>query len=272
MPARTRYGHYEFHVLPTSKEHEEHLRYILELLKKRSSKIESVKDWTSPKTPTEIRQFLGLAGYYRRFIEGFSKIANMIMHLILDYLKEAKMSSHTATLKVGFGRMYCADEKKSGDIIYWNKCTVFTDHTVLQPLLNQKELNMRQRHQWVRVAKAITDYDIRLSPREKQCLADALSRIEREPRQGRTSEDNRGLLVQPEIPHGSGTISRWICHGSFLGTYLIFMGAKVFWLSVMDTSLESPNVENLSVVREFADVFPDELPGLPPAREIEFDH
>ncbi|GKC06403.1 putative reverse transcriptase domain-containing protein [Tanacetum coccineum] len=38
----------------------------------------------------------------------------------------------------------------------------------------------------------------------------------------------------------------------------------------MDTSLESPNIENLSVVREFADVFPDELHGLPPAREIEF--
>ncbi|GKA73587.1 putative reverse transcriptase domain-containing protein [Tanacetum coccineum] len=39
------------------------------------AKIESIKDWASPKTPTEIRQFLGLAGYYRRFIEGFSKIA-----------------------------------------------------------------------------------------------------------------------------------------------------------------------------------------------------
>ncbi|GKG40122.1 hypothetical protein Tco_0466899, partial [Tanacetum coccineum] len=39
----------------------------------------------------------------------------------------------------------------------------------------------------------------------------------------------------------------------------------------MDTYLESSNIENLSVVREFADhVFPDELPGLPPAREIEF--
>nr|GFB59889.1 transposon Ty3-I Gag-Pol polyprotein [Tanacetum cinerariifolium] len=38
-------------------------------------KIESIKDWASPKTPTEIRQFLGLAGYYQRFIEGFSKIA-----------------------------------------------------------------------------------------------------------------------------------------------------------------------------------------------------
>ncbi|GJV21733.1 putative reverse transcriptase domain-containing protein [Tanacetum coccineum] len=88
-------------------EHEEHLKAILELLKKEQlyakfskcefwipkvqflghvidsrgiyvdpAKIESIKDWASPKTPIEIRQFLGLAGYYRRFIEGFSKIAN----------------------------------------------------------------------------------------------------------------------------------------------------------------------------------------------------
>nr|GFB89369.1 putative reverse transcriptase domain-containing protein [Tanacetum cinerariifolium] len=87
------------------KEHEEHLKAILELLKKEElyakfskcefwipkvqflgdvidnqgihvdpAKNESVKDWTSPKSPTEIRKFLGPAGYYRRFIEGFSKI------------------------------------------------------------------------------------------------------------------------------------------------------------------------------------------------------
>ncbi|GJT92012.1 putative reverse transcriptase domain-containing protein [Tanacetum coccineum] len=56
-----------------------------------------------------------------------------------------------------------------------------------------------------------------------------------------------------------------------IGTYLDFRhGCQGFLASVMDTSLESPNIENLSVVREFADVFPDELPGLPPAREIEF--
>ncbi|GJR45737.1 putative reverse transcriptase domain-containing protein [Tanacetum coccineum] len=45
------------------------------------AKIESIKDWASPKTPTEIRQFLGLAGYYRRFIKGFSKIAKSMTKL-----------------------------------------------------------------------------------------------------------------------------------------------------------------------------------------------
>nr|GFC44964.1 putative reverse transcriptase domain-containing protein [Tanacetum cinerariifolium] len=128
---RTRYGHYEFQVMPfgltnaptvfmdlmnpvckpyldkfvivfiddilinskDEKEHEEHLRQILKLLKKKElyakfsrcefwipkvqflghvignqgihvdpAEIESVKDWTSPKSPTEIRQFLGLTG------------------------------------------------------------------------------------------------------------------------------------------------------------------------------------------------------------------
>ncbi|GJV04108.1 putative reverse transcriptase domain-containing protein, partial [Tanacetum coccineum] len=77
------------------KEHEEHLKAILKLLKKEEfqgihvdpAKIESIKDWASPKTPIEIHQFLGLAGYYRRFIEGFSEIAKEMTKLTQKEVK-----------------------------------------------------------------------------------------------------------------------------------------------------------------------------------------
>ncbi|GKD03655.1 putative reverse transcriptase domain-containing protein, partial [Tanacetum coccineum] len=51
------------------------------------TKIESIKDWASPMTPTEIRQFLGLASYYRRFIKGFSKIARPMTKLTQKSVK-----------------------------------------------------------------------------------------------------------------------------------------------------------------------------------------
>nr|GFA62517.1 putative reverse transcriptase domain-containing protein [Tanacetum cinerariifolium] len=128
---KTRHGHYEFQVMPfgltnapavfmdlmnrDKKEHKEHLKAILELLKKEElyskcefwipkvqfldhvidnqgihvdlTKIESVIDWASPKSPTEICKFLGLAGYYRRFIEGFSKIAKPMTKLTQKEVK-----------------------------------------------------------------------------------------------------------------------------------------------------------------------------------------
>ncbi|KAJ9537978.1 hypothetical protein OSB04_030711 [Centaurea solstitialis] len=95
----------------SKEDHEHHLRLILELLKAEklyakfskcefwirevhflghvvnkgvhvdSTKIKAIKKWEAPKTPTEIRQFLGLAGYYRRFIANSSKIAQPLTTL-----------------------------------------------------------------------------------------------------------------------------------------------------------------------------------------------
>ncbi|GJU78202.1 reverse transcriptase domain-containing protein, partial [Tanacetum coccineum] len=305
---RTRYGHYEFQVMPfgltnapavfmdlmnrvckpyldkfvivfiddiliyskNQKEHEEHLKQILELLKKEElyakfskcefwipkvqflghvidsegihvdpAKIESIKDWTSPKSPTEIRQFLGLAGYYRRFIEGFSKIAKPMTKLTqkkvkfewgdkqeaaFQLLKQKLCSAPILALPEGSEDFiaYCDASKKGlgavlmqrekvisyasrqlkiheknytthdlelGAVVfalkiwrhylYGTKCTVFTDHKSLQHILDQKELNMRQRR-WLEL---LSDYDcdIRYHPGKANVVADALSRKEREP-------------------------------------------------------------------------------------------
>ncbi|GKE99912.1 putative reverse transcriptase domain-containing protein, partial [Tanacetum coccineum] len=65
------------------------LRYVIDSqgIHVDPAKIESIKDWASPKSPTEIRQFLGLTGYYRRFIEGFSKIAKPMTKLTQKKVK-----------------------------------------------------------------------------------------------------------------------------------------------------------------------------------------
>ncbi|GJV25135.1 putative reverse transcriptase domain-containing protein [Tanacetum coccineum] len=280
---RTRYGHYEFQVMSfgltnaqtvfmdlmnrvckpyldkfvivfiddiliyskNKKEHEEHLKIILELLKKEElyakfskcdfwlpkvqflshvidsqgihvdpTKIKSIKYWASPKTPTEIRQFLGLARYYRRFIEGFSKIAKSMTKLTqkgvkfdwgdkkeaaFQLIKQKLCSVPILALPEGSEDfiVYCDASIKglSAVLIQREKVISYAsrqlktheknytthdlelDHKSLQHILNQKELNMRQCH-WLEL---LSNYDckIRYHLGKANVVADALSHKER---------------------------------------------------------------------------------------------
>ena len=51
------------------------------------SKVEAVRDWLRPRNASKVRSFLGLAGYYRRFVEGFSKIVAPMIELTRKNLK-----------------------------------------------------------------------------------------------------------------------------------------------------------------------------------------
>ncbi|KAL8103706.1 hypothetical protein AgCh_028053 [Apium graveolens] len=89
---RTRYGHYEFLVMSFGLTNapaafmdlmNRFLGHVIskEGIKVDPVKIEAVSKWEQPKTPMEIRSFLGLAGYYRRFVKDFSKIASPLTKL-----------------------------------------------------------------------------------------------------------------------------------------------------------------------------------------------
>ncbi|GKA43625.1 reverse transcriptase domain-containing protein [Tanacetum coccineum] len=83
---RTRYRHFEFTVMPFGLTNapvvfmdlmNQFLGHVIngDGIHVDPSKIEAVKNWKAPRTPSEVRSFLGLVGYYRRFIEDFYKIA-----------------------------------------------------------------------------------------------------------------------------------------------------------------------------------------------------
>ncbi|GJR52638.1 putative reverse transcriptase domain-containing protein [Tanacetum coccineum] len=157
MAFKTRYGQYEFQVIPFGLTNAPAIfmylmnRFLGHVINSQGihvdpAKIKSIKDRASPKAPTDIRQLLSLASYYQKFIEGFLGIAKSMTKLTQKGVK-----------LIG--------------------CTVFTDHKSLQHILNQKELNIRQ-HRWLEL---LSDYDceIRYHPGKANVVADALSRKER---------------------------------------------------------------------------------------------
>ncbi|GJR09211.1 putative reverse transcriptase domain-containing protein [Tanacetum coccineum] len=219
---RTRYGHYEFQVMSFGLTNAPAVFH--DLLSRRHlidsqglhvdpAKIEAVKNWTSPTTPTEIHQFLGLAGYYWRFIKDFSKIAKSLTELTQKNKKyiwgeDQETAFQLLKQKLCLGAVLMQREKviayasrqlkpneenytthdlELGAVVfalkiwrhylYGTKCTVFTDHKSLQHILDQKELNMRQRR-WLEL---LADYDCEICyhPGKANVVADALSQKER---------------------------------------------------------------------------------------------
>ncbi|GJY67904.1 putative reverse transcriptase domain-containing protein [Tanacetum coccineum] len=250
-------------------EHGKHLKIILDLLKKERlyakfskcdfwldsiqflghvidrsgvhvdpAKIEAIKSWAAPTMPTKVRQFLRLARYYRRFIEGFSLISKPLTKFTqknkkYEWGKEEEKAFRMLKQKLcsapilalpegtedfmvycdvslkGYGAVLMQREKvianasrhmkvheenftthdlELGAVVfalrlwrhylYETKCVVFTDHKSLQYILNQKELNLRQRR-WIEL---LSDYDceIRYHPGKANVVADTLSRKERD--------------------------------------------------------------------------------------------
>ncbi|GJW90860.1 putative reverse transcriptase domain-containing protein [Tanacetum coccineum] len=205
-------------------EHERHLKIILELLKNEQlyakfskcdfwlesvqflghvinnngvhvdpAKVEAIRNWSAPTTPKEVRQFLGLAGYYRRFIEGFSLISKPLTKLTeknkkyewgtdedeaFQTLKQKLCSAPILSLPEGTENfvVYCDASHKGFGAVLKSRGK---NHKSLQYILDQKELNMRQRR-WIEL---LSDYDceIRYHPGKANVVADALSRKDREP-------------------------------------------------------------------------------------------
>ncbi|GJU62141.1 putative nucleotidyltransferase, ribonuclease H [Tanacetum coccineum] len=224
----------------TKEEHDAHLRLILELLKKEElhtnegihvdpAKIESIKEWESPKTLTEICQFLGLAGYYRQFIEGFSKIAKPMTKLTqksvkfnwgekeetaFQTLKKKLCSASIFALPKGSENfvVYCdASHKGLGVVVfalkmwrhylYGTKCVVFTDHKSLQHILDQKELNMRQRR-WLEL---LSDYDCELLYHSRKANVILNAQIEARKEENYETKDLCVMIKNLE-PRANGTL------------------------------------------------------------------
>ncbi|GJT85852.1 putative reverse transcriptase domain-containing protein [Tanacetum coccineum] len=161
-----------YHQLRSRKEHEGHLRLILKLLKEEKfegihvdpAKIESIKDWASLKTPTEIRQFLGLAGYYRRFIEGFSKIARPMTKLTqksvkFDWGEKAKVSFPLLKQKLCNVPILALPEGSENFVVYCD-----ASHKGLGAVLMQREHVIAYASRQLRVhEKNYITHDLELS-------------------------------------------------------------------------------------------------------------
>ncbi|GJT12695.1 putative reverse transcriptase domain-containing protein [Tanacetum coccineum] len=231
------------------------------------AKIESIKDWALPKTPTKIHQFLEAAFQLLKqklcsalilaLPEGSE---NFVVYCDALYKglgavlmqKEKVIAYASRQLKV-HEKNYTTHDLELGAVVfalkmwrhylYGTKCVMFTDHKSLKHILDQKELNMRQRW-WLEL---LSDYEIRYHPRKANILS-AQSEARKE--ENFITEDLHGMINKLE-PHVDGTLClnnrSWnscfgdlralIMHDSHKSNYSIYPGSdkmyqdlkKLYW-------------------------------------------
>ncbi|GJY94853.1 putative reverse transcriptase domain-containing protein, partial [Tanacetum coccineum] len=196
---RTRYGHFEFTVKPfgltnasaTQEEHEVYLGLVLELLmeEKLYAKFSKWEFWLR-----EVCSFLGLAGYYRRFIEDFSKIAKPLTVLtqksrtfdwggeqenVFQTLKDKLCNAHVLALPDGpkYFVAYCDASGLGLGCVLMQKGKVIV-YASRQLKIHEKNYTT---YDLELGAVLFSDYDceIRYYPSKANVVADALSRKER---------------------------------------------------------------------------------------------
>ncbi|KAG8503466.1 hypothetical protein CXB51_001444 [Gossypium anomalum] len=126
-----------------------------------SSKISAILDWKPPRNVSEVHSFLGLVGYYRRFVKGFLMIATLLTKLLQ---KDVKFEWSEKCQKEGKVIAYASRQLKPHEKNY------LTHDLELDAI---KDLNLRQRR-WLELLK---DYEfiIDYHPGKANVVADALS-------------------------------------------------------------------------------------------------
>nr|GEW69940.1 reverse transcriptase domain-containing protein [Tanacetum cinerariifolium] len=129
----------------TQEEHVEHLRKVQFLghvingdgIHVDPSKIEAVKNWKAPKTPTEVCSLLGLAGYYRRFIENFSKIAKSLAILnqkckTFDWGEEQELAFQTLKDKLCNAPVLALPDRSEDFVVYCDASRIGLGFVLMQ--------------------------------------------------------------------------------------------------------------------------------------------
>ncbi|WMV37664.1 hypothetical protein MTR67_031049 [Solanum verrucosum] len=119
-------------------------------------KTDAVKSWPRPLTPSDIRSFLGLAGYYRRFVEGFSLIASLLTALTEKKAKfiwseACEKSFQESKDRLTSSPLLILPKGTNGFVVYCDASRIG-----LGCVLMQNNLNLRQRG-WLELLK---DYDM----------------------------------------------------------------------------------------------------------------